>query len=283
MRKLQHYIAPTIAVFLLVIGVVAGIVLVQSPQEFREQAAPATALFLSPSSQTKNNGDPVTFSVLMNTGTNQVVGMDLVLSYDPSVLTVSSITKGAGIANFDSVIRNTIDNTAGSISYSVFTVDRTKSLSGNNIVALDIEATVKPNASQGNSTITLLPQTSVAALTEGQNVVVSKVGATLTVGSGTASTSTPTSTIAPTSIQSTAAPTSAPSTNTSGSTSNSSSNSVAPSSLKRGDLNGDGKINILDLSIILTNFLKTVGKSDLNGDGKTNILDLSIVLSSWGK
>jgi hypothetical protein len=283
MKKLHHYFAPTIAVFLLVIGVVAGIVLVQSPQEFREQAAPATTVFVSPSSQSKNNGDAITFSVNMNTGTNQVVGMDLALSYDPSVLTVTSISKGSGISQFDSVIRNDINNTTGAILYSAFTVDRTKALSGSDITALIVTATVKQNAPLGTSNITLLSQTSVAALTEGQNVIVSKVGGTIQVTSGAVSTNTPTVTLAPTDIPATQAPTSDNGNTSSNSSSNSSSNAAAPASFNRGDVNGDGKINILDLSIILTNFLKTVGKSDLNGDGKTNILDLSIILSNWGK
>ena len=44
------------------------------------------------------------------------------------------------------------------------------------------------------------------------------------------------------------------------------------------DLNGDGKVNILDLVVLAGKFGKTVPpedpKYDLNGDGKINILDL---------
>jgi hypothetical protein len=55
----------------------------------------------------------------------------------------------------------------------------------------------------------------------------------------------------------------------------------------QGDLNGDGRVNILDLSILLSNWNRTTGnltnpKADLNGDGKVDILDLSILLSRWG-
>jgi hypothetical protein len=62
-----------------------------------------------------------------------------------------------------------------------------------------------------------------------------------------------------------------------------------PVSNKPGDLNGDGKVNILDLSILLANWNKTTdqiqasGSSpDLNGDGRVNILDLSVLLGKWG-
>lgn len=277
-QKVQRFIAPTIAVFLLVIGVVAGIVLVQSPQDFREQAAPATTVFITPDILSHHPGDTVNFSVSMSTGSNQMVGMDLLVSYDPDVLTVTSISKGAGVSNFDSVIRNTIDNAAGTISYSLFTIDRTKAVSGSNLVALDIVGTIKSTAPSGNSNITLLPQTSVAALTEGQNVIANKVGATLAILSGTVATGTPT-----TVPQSTVAPTNAPSSSGSSNGNSTTAGGSAVSSNKRGDLNGDGKINILDLSILLTRFLKSPGNSDLNGDGKTNILDLSIILSNWGK
>jgi peptidoglycan/xylan/chitin deacetylase (PgdA/CDA1 family) len=51
-----------------------------------------------------------------------------------------------------------------------------------------------------------------------------------------------------------------------------------------GDLNGDGTVNGLDLSIVLSNWGKigaTAAQGDLNGDGIINGLDLSIVLSDW--
>lgn len=51
----------------------------------------------------------------------------------------------------------------------------------------------------------------------------------------------------------------------------------------QGDLNGDNKVTITDLSILLSNFGKSGGDGDVNGDGKVNITDLSILLSNWGK
>jgi hypothetical protein len=53
---------------------------------------------------------------------------------------------------------------------------------------------------------------------------------------------------------------------------------------KIGDLNGDNKVNIYDLSILLSKWKKSVsGGADLNGDHVVNIYDLSILLSKWGK
>ncbi|MBX4197355.1 polysaccharide deacetylase family protein, partial [Candidatus Saccharibacteria bacterium] len=55
---------------------------------------------------------------------------------------------------------------------------------------------------------------------------------------------------------------------------------------KAGDVNGDGAINALDLSILLSHWNQagaTHATGDLSGDAAVNALDLSILLSNWGK
>jgi peptidoglycan/xylan/chitin deacetylase (PgdA/CDA1 family) len=55
---------------------------------------------------------------------------------------------------------------------------------------------------------------------------------------------------------------------------------------KPGDLNGDGKVDALDLSVLLANWNKTgvtAAQGDVNGDGTVNALDLSILLMNWSK
>lgn len=51
---------------------------------------------------------------------------------------------------------------------------------------------------------------------------------------------------------------------------------------KKGDLDNDGKIDIRDLSLMLSSYGKS-GSGDINNDGVINIVDLSILLSNWGK
>ena|GEM_PF-1805274 len=56
---------------------------------------------------------------------------------------------------------------------------------------------------------------------------------------------------------------------------------------KPGDINGDGEVNYLDLSLLLAEFGKsgdaiTVKAADLNGDGEINYIDLSILLANFG-
>ncbi len=46
------------------------------------------------------------------------------------------------------------------------------------------------------------------------------------------------------------------------------------------DLNGDGRVNLIDFSIMLTGWQKD-GPGDINGDGTVNLADFSILLFAW--
>lgn len=46
------------------------------------------------------------------------------------------------------------------------------------------------------------------------------------------------------------------------------------------DISGDGKVNLVDFSILLTNWGKA-GAGDFNGDGVVNLADFSIMLFNW--
>lgn len=53
---------------------------------------------------------------------------------------------------------------------------------------------------------------------------------------------------------------------------------------KVGDLNNDNKVNVIDLSMLLSKWNSTeVTNADLNNDGRVNVIDLSMMLSQWGK
>lgn len=54
----------------------------------------------------------------------------------------------------------------------------------------------------------------------------------------------------------------------------------APSGGGESDMNGDGKVNLVDFSILLTTWGKA-GPGDINGDGTTNLADFSIMLFNW--
>ena len=62
---------------------------------------------------------------------------------------------------------------------------------------------------------------------------------------------------------------------------------IPGSTLKAGDVNGDGAINLTDLSLLSSHWNTASGatraQGDLNGDGAVNLTDLSILSSNWGK
>lgn len=56
-----------------------------------------------------------------------------------------------------------------------------------------------------------------------------------------------------------------------------------PVPAKQGDINGDGKVNISDLSTLLSKFNTKDPNSDINKDNKVDVFDLSILLSRYDK
>lgn len=66
--------------------------------------------------------------------------------------------------------------------------------------------------------------------------------------------------------------------------------SVSATSLQYGDLNGSGKVDIFDVSILISNYRKNSSSTDwnnakvadINKDGKVDIFDVSILLSHFG-
>ena len=61
------------------------------------------------------------------------------------------------------------------------------------------------------------------------------------------------------------------------------SGSPSPPPPAKGDLNSDGKVDIIDLGILLSNWgSATKPPADLNQDGYVDIIDLGIMLSNWG-
>jgi len=62
------------------------------------------------------------------------------------------------------------------------------------------------------------------------------------------------------------------------------STAVSVTTRYRGDIDGNGSVNLTDLSKLLSNWNKTGAlSSDLDGNNVVNLVDLSILLSNWGK
>lgn len=58
---------------------------------------------------------------------------------------------------------------------------------------------------------------------------------------------------------------------------------VLAASIQDTDLNTDGKVDMADLSVLLTNYGKGASTGDVNKDGQIDIFDLSMMLTNYGK
>lgn len=187
---------------ILALAVVAGITLVQRNQDLREGAAPATTLSITPTGQNKNPGDTFTLTVKADTGSNQITGVDLFISFNKSALEVTSVTKGSGIAGFSNVIKNQIDTNQGKILFSAFTLDSSAYATGSNVELLNISGKVLNTTQAGIYSFTFDPTTAIAGSGEGQDVLTGSSQARITVGQpiggGNQSQSVSTSTPSPT-------------------------------------------------------------------------------------
>ncbi|HSH17879.1 MAG TPA: dockerin type I domain-containing protein, partial [Candidatus Saccharimonadales bacterium] len=54
-----------------------------------------------------------------------------------------------------------------------------------------------------------------------------------------------------------------------------------PSPTAAGDVNGDGRVNAIDLSALITNDGKSYPAADFNNDGVVGAADMSILLARW--
>jgi hypothetical protein len=184
-------------IFFLTAVVLTVSIFIKNQQSISKQAAAATTLSISPSSQSLHTGHTADFSVVMNTGTNQVTGIDLILNFNPSVLQVNSITRGNGLGGLNNEITKNIDNAAGTVSYVVFTLDRNQAITGSALEVLKVNAEVKSNASIGTSSITFDGSTAISAINETQSALTSTVPGNINIESSPTASPVPTNSPSP--------------------------------------------------------------------------------------
>lgn len=195
--KKSKVVLIVLGVLVLTGGLVAGILLVQQNENIARRAAPATTMYINPSTQSKTPGSTFTYSVKIDTGPNAVTGVDIRMDFDPDALQITSLSLGGGAANLSQTIANTYDNNTGKIQFAVFTLNSSQALTGTGVEVLKVNGLVKQTAPAGSYQISFDPATAASASQEGQNVITGKTNATLTVASGTAG-PTATATAAPT-------------------------------------------------------------------------------------
>ncbi len=254
------------AVFLLVVGVGAGVYLTQRPQQTQTQAnlTPTDLSFKPPATDTKV-GDKFSIDIFANANNNQITSAKLAIKYDPEILELTSITP----KEFLPKVLIAPVMAPGSASVSLGT-DGNAGISGSGVVAT-LSFTSKKAAP---STIISLDnsQTQINILGSTTNSLAPVQNAIVSVKSA-----------APNPPQSLQASASASIKPLATSRPLASRNPVASSSAASFDFNSDSLINSIDLSVVYSawgNELDTdlKKKADLNGDGTVNGLDYALFL-----
>lgn len=182
-----------IAGLLMLVAVPILIFAVQTRQELRQKAAPATTLSLIPANTTKKEGETFSLDIAIDTGPNQVVIAELHLTYDPAKLEAISITNGP---LFSRIYASGVVG-GGSASITVGASDELHPVKGTGSAAvIRFKALSRTDAP---ISVRLVPTTTfVGGLGEGSaNLLTGSTPATITVIAGTgggSSTITPTPT-----------------------------------------------------------------------------------------
>jgi len=193
MQEKTKIIISVVSVILLVVGVVAGVLLVRRNQDIREKAAAASSMIISPSTLSKFPSNTGTFEVVLNADVNEVVGIDIDLIFDPTAMSITSMSAGTSISAWGNENpNNAFDNIAGTIFYSNFG-GATSTITGPSLKILSVEFEVLENAEAGSYLISFGDKTDVAGLgvDAGTSVFVGGTSGTLTVTGGGAGVSCP--------------------------------------------------------------------------------------------
>jgi hypothetical protein len=184
-------------IILFLVAIPATVFLVAQRQELRKKAAPATTLTLAPATTARKVGDEFSLDVAIDTAENQVVAVEIHLTFDASILEALTITNGQ---LFPNVLASGIVE-AGTVSITVGAQSATVPVSG-----AGTAATIRLKALKATTTPTSVrfaANTFAGALGEGAtNVLVGTTPATVTIqgtgGSTSGSSGLPTSAPTPT-------------------------------------------------------------------------------------
>lgn len=170
-----------VGLLLLLIGLVAGAILVRQNQNINEGAAPASSIYFSPNSQEVGQNNNFNFNIKVNTAENLISGIDLRVKFDKNVFEIVSLEKGENISDFNNILTSDTGNSTGEIKYIAFTLDKSKAIHGNNLDLLKVNAKVKGDAPKAMYTLEFGDQTAASGLNESENVITGMDSAFITV------------------------------------------------------------------------------------------------------
>lgn len=252
----------------------------------REVLAAGASLTPSPASGTYQLEEVFEVKVELNTGGARTAGVDTYLFYDPEKLEAQKITPGTVYSQY---VAQTIDSENGIISISGLIGLDDQCFSGTGTFATLQFKGLKAGATELRFDFTPSNRndSNVAGCDNQLDILDGVSNGSYTIKSlilTPTSTLYPTPTISPVPTVSTPIPTSTEvSSPTSISTPTPTPEVVSQS--KKGDVDQDSKVDVFDLSRLLSKWGKTDGIAnvDLNNDGRVDIFDLSVLLSNWSK
>lgn len=169
-----------IGLSVLLIGLISGVALTEINQNISEKASPATSLFITPNYQEVRIGNTFANTITVDSGENKITGLDLIFSYDPSAINITEVKATSDISNFNTVLKNEIDNTNGKLRYTTFSFDRNLAISGK-VNILTIYGKVMSSSTLNSYDIKIDDDSIITAVSEGQNVLASISNSTIKV------------------------------------------------------------------------------------------------------
>lgn len=178
-QKTNKTLLGLIAIIFLVFSILLGSLTLRNKQNIAEKASGSSKLYISPSTLNVSKNEDLNVSVKIDTNSDQVTGIDLVLNFDNKFIHINSIEAGSDISGFSNVFINDIDNSQGVINFSAFTIDKSLAIKGSDLEILKINASIIP--SSGNTIISFDPTSAVSATNESSSVLTDTSSLSLTI------------------------------------------------------------------------------------------------------
>lgn len=175
-----------ILVLFLITGGLVAFALMPKPQPVVEkkivapQIVEQTTLTVSSVPRPQATPSAYTTDILINTGQNSVISVQIELSYDPLVLTKVDIKTGSFLDNPTVALKN-IDQKNGRITFALQVPDNEQGVLGQGVLATLSFSTI-PGSSKEPTAINFEPKTQVMAEGYSESVLKSSVGALLSLG-----------------------------------------------------------------------------------------------------
>ncbi len=168
--------AGVFSLVVLVIGGLVALILAGQQQSIDPSAAPDTTLSMNAQPANIKIDEESTIKIMMNTGANQVRGVDLLISFPANLVEVVDVQKSTEVPQASEQVRQ-IDQSGGKITFSLLVPQGQTPISGSRWIAT---LKVKGKA-VGSAELNFASGTAVGASGENVNSLVSSTGTIIVI------------------------------------------------------------------------------------------------------